>query len=176
MSSCLLTGRCVVPEVTPKQFREAALAAVRTIRQEALYAAREFNPVIDVSAERAAETLAVWMTQSQGSPVCRSEDTHLTVPSFESDGVEAVNGWLDLSSGRPGAIIWHVVPMVLGGKRYTMLIGAARLHGGDWTLVRQVAVVRGSDVVFEHDELWYHNRRKRTRDVSPVTGQPSRRR
>ena len=155
-------------EITPEQREEAALAAIRDERKSASRGGRRGNPVIDVDPTSAATTLAEWVIQSQGPGTCRASGAKLSASPFRLDGISASGAEINLSatSVSPGAVVWAVLPMQLNGKLYSMLIGAVRLSGDNWCLIRRTLTVRGNDAAFVKDGVWYETRRKRTHETT----------
>jgi hypothetical protein len=159
-------------EITPEQREEAALAAIRDERKSASRGGRRGNPVIDVDPTSAATTLAEWVIQSQGPGACRASGAKLSASPFRLDGISASGAEINLAAAgvSSGSVVWAVLPMLLNGKRFTMLIGAVRLSSGDWCLIRRTLTVRGNDAAFVKDEVWYETRRKRTHVPSESGG------
>jgi hypothetical protein len=147
---------------TSAQLEEAEMQAVRDERAAAIKR-RYVNAGTDVSPAVAATALAEWITDSEAPESCRAEGTKLDEGSFKTAGISASGGKIDMASDAHGAAVWQIVPMNIDGKRYSMLIGAVKLHNDQWSLFRRVLEVNGPDVVYAHDQKWFDSRRSRTR-------------
>lgn len=146
----------------------AAQAALRATCRKAAARQRQPNPAIDITPERAASALVLWASQDAVKPKAYRDQGPLLVPQanqprlyFTAAG--ALERPIDLSLEPTGSTIWMVENCTVQGQRRTMLLGAVRLESGDWSLFRQIAVKRGSTLVFETDATWYHNRVKRSK-------------
>lgn len=156
-------------EVTPEQIEGAAKAALRTVVSKVMATDRESNPVIDVTALEATETLAEWIDQAN-----RSQGRHRhpyaalgSVLRGESGASnyrvgDSPQSVIDLERLESGAAVWTVVGQKIGDQDLLMLLGAARLPDGEYSLIRRVCTVRGMNIRFVEDGVWYDTRRSRT--------------